>query len=123
MDNKESKISIEDAYLNFPIILEKRLNYSRKNNNMYLSDITYNLLTYFFSSNESVYLKKLLDKKIEKILDDCEIYFNMDKNHAYDAMRELSSLATVYVIDYENPHIYYNICNLIKNIRVSYPIE
>jgi hypothetical protein len=115
--------TLEECYTNFQILLDQRLSYSRKLYKFYLSSITFSMLIYFYIAKEPRFLKEILDDKIDKILDDCEIYFNMDRERAVDAMRELSNLATTYVADENNPHIYQRICNLMDQIKVSYPVN
>jgi len=113
--------TVEECNISFPILLRQRLLYSRKNEKLYLSAITFSMVTYFCIAKQPKHLLKMLDDNVDKILDDCEIYFNMDKEKAIDAMKELSNLASIYV-EHEKPQIYQRICHLIQQIRVSYPL-
>lgn len=113
-------LSETEAYENFPIYLNQRLAYSRKNSNQKLSSFTSILVHCLAITKDSVYLRELLDKDVDKIIADCEIFFDMSLDKALDALKELSELAAVYFIS-ENKSRYYKICGMIRKINASYP--
>jgi hypothetical protein len=116
-----SSQNIEQLYSGYATLLDQRLSYQRRTVEFSLIPYSGIIVDGIAISNDE-YIRFLLDERIDEILKDCEIYYEMSKDKAYDAMGELSNYAAIYCEDMSSP-IYKKICNLIKNIIVSYPIS
>lgn len=114
------KINIEEIYSIFPVILEQRLLYQRKTVDHVLAPFSHAIATAISLSSDSEYMHSILDENIVKILEDCEIYFEMERIKALDTLAELSNYATIYAI-YPGSNTYEKICKMIKRITASYP--
>lgn len=111
--------NVHDIYTMFPLLLEERLKYTRKTSNNELAPFSLAISRVFAYCPRDEYIQSILDEKIDNILSDCEIYFQMEKSKSIDAMMELSNYASIYVN--VNEQMYNRICDLILSIRRSYP--
>jgi len=114
-------LTVSEILESFPLLIDQRVSTKRKDTNFPLSEIS-KYVAACIVHMKAPYLRDILSDHIEEILDDCEIYFNMPREKAYDARNECSQLAFLYVNDGENIRIYERICKIIADIRVSYPI-
>jgi hypothetical protein len=105
-----------EFYSGYVALLDQRLTFRRRTVDFDLNSLSYIIV----STVKDEYTRFLLDEKIDEILKDCEIYYEMPDSKACDAMGELSNYASVYCVDPNCP-IYRKICSLINQIRVSYP--
>jgi len=111
---------VDLAYEFFPVILADRLSYKRKTFIQPLAQFSSQLAIIIGLTNSDEKLMKLLNSKIDLLLQDCQITYNMSPTKAMDILLELSNLATIYALDPRCPQ-YRRICDLIKSIRLSYP--
>ncbi len=106
----------------FSTVLEQRLRYTRKSNIAPLAEYSDLLITILdIDKSQQNSLFNILDGKIQKILRDCEIYFNMPKSKANDSIKELSNLAVIYRLRGSTDFFYREIIRLINIIKASYP--
>ena len=101
----------------FNRLLTERKSYSRRTSDLALSSFTH-AICYAIALQP-----KLLDsltESVQMILDDCEVYYNMERERARDAIAELANLTAVYV--YTDTTIYTRCCRLLTSLRASYPI-
>lgn len=103
----------------FTSLVEQRLQISRKNSDRQLEPISSEIVTLLAESNEDVSMRAYLDEKIDAILADCQVYFEMEKEKAYDQISELSNYAAIYADKRES--IYDKICTLMRITCRSYP--
>jgi hypothetical protein len=109
--------NINQVYSDF---LDQRLSHKRRTVEFSLIPYSAVIVDGIAIMKEDAYVRFLLDEKIDEILKDCEIYYEMSTEKACDAMGELSNYAAIYADDMSSP-VYKKICRLINQIRVSYP--
>ena len=101
-------------------LLEERLKHNRKDTYLWLFShhIVYSIAQSNIQ-NELIYIVYL---DINSILSDCEIYHEMDRDKAIDAMHELSNFASLFVGYPKYVNTYTRICDLIQQLKLSYPV-
>lgn len=92
----DADFELSKVYESFPIVLNERISSQRKLYRNNLSPLTAYLVRCIAYTNDVSYLQELLSESINTILLDCELYYNMSKQKALDAIIELDSLASVY---------------------------
>ena len=105
-----------DIYELFSSALHQRLSLKRRSVEYELSALTHGIV---FCIAHTRTLKFILDDVVNEIIEDCQIYYDMEKNKAFDSLKELSNLAAVYVR--EDEQIYRSIVQSIERLRASYP--
>lgn len=83
-----------------------------------VSGISNVMVSCFSFSKDHTKLLSTLNQFVDLILDDCEIFFNMNQTQVQDARQELSNLATIYA-PLENHH-YIRCCEILKSYSRSY---
>ena len=101
--------------------IQSRVELKRKDSNLYLSMVTKTIVLYWAENEHDGITKDIINQYIHDILNDCEIFCDMDRTKAIDALRECSSLAVIYVNDPDNILIYERITRLVKELMSSYP--
>lgn len=100
----------------FSTALHQRLNLKRRSVDHELSILTHGIV-YCVAHTRT--FKFILDDVVDEIIQDCQIYYEMEPVKAFDSLKELSNLACLYVR--EDEKVYQSICQSIQRIRVSYP--
>lgn len=119
----EKNLSDTDILTKFPLVLQERCMMKRRRRNQPLATYSFFLVGLYSQLNNSEYLRELASEKINYILEDCEVFHDMNTIKAMDAMRELSNWAAMFVGDERYSHIYTRICELIRLIRLAYPLR
>ena len=117
-----SSQNIDELYSAYSALLEQRISYKRRTVEFSLIPYSGIIVETTSLSGNDAYIRSLLDNRIDEILKDCEIYYEMTRDKAYDAIGELSNYAAIYCDDMSSP-TYKKICRLIKQISVSYPVS
>jgi ABC-type dipeptide/oligopeptide/nickel transport system ATPase subunit len=105
-----------DIYDIFSTALHQRLNLKRRSADTELSNLTHGLV-YCIAHTRT--LKFILDDVVDEIIQDCQIYYDMEAVKAFDSLKELSNLVCLYVR--EDERVYGSICQSIQRLRASYP--
>jgi len=113
----ENDMIITECFELFPVFLEERLSRRRKTCETCLEPYGY-AVSIILAIPGTEELQKLLDAKINIILQDAEIYYEMSVEKMRDAINELSHLATVYL---DNPSVYNKITSQMRKLMASVP--
>ncbi len=112
-----------DYFIPFSNLLQKRVSSNRKTSDVSLADFTYRMVMCMLVGNSQPFLKDMFYENVHYLIDDCEIFHGMNRNQAFDSLRELGHLSVLFVNDPATNHIYNRICKIINQLIASYPAE
>lgn len=115
MNDMNDEKDIGDVISNVEEILQYRRNFLRKDQNVCY--ITSALLKYVNKKTEEI-IRELVSAHLSFFLKECDVYVDMTRERAMDALLELTNLAVIFA----NSHEYFQVCEQIDKIRASYPI-
>lgn len=114
-ENPKDDAKFSDLIMNAQEILQYRKSMFRKDQNVCF--ITTALMKCVNVKTEEI-IRDLTRAELPFFLRECEVYLEMSRERAMDAIIELTNLSTLFV----NTPEYFQICEHLEKIRAAYPI-